>query len=813
MKAFEKSLQATAMRSIILLIISFLLSDSTLQAQNEIPVKGYGNAVYNGLQDNIFLTRWMVLGPLPVTGKAGETPDQEKMKNAFDNDLLTNVSVNKNKIISPAEFAGKKFSWKYAESKIDTVQLNKILGDTNYVFCYALAEIIMNEPVKALIGMGSDDGVKVWLNGKEVHRNYIDRAVTIDDDIFEISLNKGSNQLLIKIINTRWAYGFSFRPLSGASVSDLLLRSVETGDFDNVKTLAKYSPDYSKKDETGLNAWQLATIKGRTDILKYLEEQGAAKSTDFPSLENYIDGLLASVARKEKAPGAAVLVSKSGEILFKKGYGMADIGYKIPVSTITKFRIGSITKQFVAAAILKLQEEGRISTADKLSKFIPDFPRSDEVTVHHLLTHTSGIHSFTNRPDFLETATVSTTAKRMIDTIKADKYDFSPGEDFEYNNSGFFILGYIIEKVTGKPYEAYLKETFFDPLDMKNTGVYASTLILENEATGYAINNDKFEKALDWDMSRAGGAGSIYSTVEDLYLWNEAVFNGKVLKDESLKEAFTSVTLNNGKKPVEMDYGYGWAFWNYRDVRFIGHGGGLHGFLSQLSRQPEEELTVVVLTNCTPAQEGKAPGLIADAIAEYLLWQKMGKQMSYATDTTISKEELEEYEGRYDYGSAMVLTVTAENDKLYAQMTGQARFEIFPWGNDEFYWKVVEARIHFLKNDAGEITGAIHYQGGRELNVKKLPEIKTVAIDPAILEKYAGNYEYQPNMIITLKSGEGKLFAQMGGQNRVELFPVSETEFAAKDMNANFKFITGVGNDYDILIRVGEDERTIKKVK
>ncbi|MBN2274598.1 MAG: serine hydrolase [Bacteroidales bacterium] len=790
-----------------------LLAEPVIHAQKPTQVKGYGNAIYNGLNDNVFFTRWMVLGPLPVKYKGEASPDQEILKKAFDKDVITSVSVDKNKAINPVDYAGNIFEWRYVETKEDVVQLNKILGDTNFVICYALAEIVMDEPGKILAGLGSDDGVKVWLNGKEVHRNYIDRAVSVDDDIFEISLNEGSNQLLIKILNAREDYGFSFRPISGMVVSDLLLRSVETGDFDNVKTLVNYAPDYGKTNETGLNAWQLATVKGRADIVKFLEEHGAVKSADFPSLESYIDGLLSSVAKKEKAPGAAVLVSKGGEILHKKGYGLADIGYGIPVSPVTKFRIGSITKQFIAAAILKLQEEGKISITDKLSKFIPDFPRGDEVTIHHLLTHTSGIRSYTNEPDFLETVTVYATNQKMIDSIKADDFDFSPGEDFEYNNSGFFILGYIIGKVTDKLYGIYLKETFFDPLGMKNTGVHTSRLIIENEATGYVINNDKFEKSLNWDMSRAGGAGSLYSTVEDLYIWNEAVFNGKVLSDESLKAAFTSVTLNNGKKPVDMDYGYGWAFWNNRDIRFIGHSGGLHGFLSQLLRQPEEKLTVVVLTNCTPAQDGKTPGMLADAISEYALWQKMGKQISYVTDTTLSGEDLKEYEGRYDYGNAAVLTVVCEENKLFAQMTGQPRFEIFPRGNDEFYWKVVEARIAFLRNDDGIITGAVHYQGGREIQVKKLPDIKTVFVDQAVLEKYAGDYEYQQGVIISITAGEGKLYAQPGGQNRLELYPISETEFFAKELNASLKFIAVESGDFEILIRVGEDERTIRRVK
>ncbi|MBN1415246.1 MAG: serine hydrolase [Bacteroidales bacterium] len=806
----SKSVNKTGV--LIMVGILVFLFVPVIDAQQKIPVKGYGDAVYNGMQDNIFMTRWMLLGPLPVADKKGEFPDRETMKKAFDTDMLTSVLVDEEKTISPLKYDGRKYEWNYTASAGETVKLNELLGDTNYVICYALAKIVVEEPVKVLVGLGSDDGVKMWLNGREVHRNYIDRAVVVDDDIFEIYLEKGDNQLLIKILNAQYDYGFAFRSISGSAVSDLLLRSAETGDFDNVKTLVNYSPDYSKTDKTGLNAWQLATIKGRADIAQYLEEKGALTSEDFPPLDNYIDDLLLSVIKREKAPGAAVLVSENGKILFKEGYGLADIGYNIPVSTVTKFRIGSITKQFIAAAILKLQEEGKIIVSEKLSKFIPDFPRGDEVTVHHLLTHTSGIHSFTNRPDFLKTAAAETNSKEMIDLIKTEKYDFNPGDNFRYNNSGYFILGFIIEKVTGKSYGDYLKEAFFDPLGMKNTGVHASNLILENEATGYTMNNNKFEKALNWDMSRAGGAGSLYSTVEDLFLWNEAVFTGKVLNNESRKAAFTIVTLNNGKKPEEMNYGYGWVMTNIRGMDFILHGGGLQGFLSQLVRQPENKITIVVLTNCTPAQDGKSPDQIANSIAEYMLWPKMSRQQSYSTDSSVYKEDLKKYEGRYDYGNAMVLTVVSEDSALYAQMTGQARFEIFPRGNDEFYWKVVEARIKFRRNDEGEITGAIHYQGGRELNVNKLPEIRTIILDSAVLDKYTGNYEYQSDVIITITAGDGKLFARPGGQNKVELFPVSETEFVAKEMNANLRFIPVEDNGYDIWIRVGADERTIKKV-
>ena len=172
-----------------------------------------------------------------------------------------------------------------------------------------------------------------------------------------------------------------------------------------------------------------------------------------------------------------MLVARDGKVLLSHGFGMADLSHDVPITPTTKFRIGSVTKQFTAAAILKLQEEGRLSVNDKLSKFFPDFPRGDEVTIHHLLTHTSGIKSFTSKPDFMATVTSPATSDQMIDSFKNDPFDFDPGEELSYNNSGYFLLGLIIEKVSGKSFNDYLRDTFFEPLGMHDTGVHTSTAV------------------------------------------------------------------------------------------------------------------------------------------------------------------------------------------------------------------------------------------------------------------------------------------------------------------------------------------------
>src|SRR5690606_12859765 len=212
-----------------------------------------------------------------------------------------------------------------------------------------------------------------------------------------------------------------------------------------VNLLLGAGADPTYKDESGLTVLHHARLGGQTDVARLLIEKGAVE-TPLPPLESMVSGLYKSRRGKE-APGVTVLVASGAQVLYKDGFGYADIANKRPATPDTKFRIGSITKQFAAASILKLQEDGRISVNDKLSKFIPDFPRGDEVTIHHLLTHTSGIRSYTDKPDFLEAVTVGAKPEAMIDSFRSDPYDFDPGERFHYNNSGYFLLGYLIAQV------------------------------------------------------------------------------------------------------------------------------------------------------------------------------------------------------------------------------------------------------------------------------------------------------------------------------------------------------------------------------
>lgn len=307
----------------------------------------------------------------------------------------------------------------------------------------------------------------------------------------------------------------------------------------------------------------------------------------------------------------AVLVAENGKVIFKKGYGMANMEWNIPVETDTKFRLGSITKQFTSMLILQLVQEGKIKLEGKLTDYLPDYRKDtgDRITIHQLLNHTSGIPSYTGQPNFFRD--VSRNPYGVSDFVKkyaSGDLEFEPGAKFNYNNSGYFLLGAIVERITGKPYEQALKERIFDPLGMKNTGYDHHDTILAKRASGYERRPGGFINALYLDMSIPYSAGSLYSTVEDLYLWDQALYTDKLLSAQ-LKEVMY--------KPGLANYAYGWAVMKRplgaqgEPVSIIEHGGGINGFNTLITRFPESKNLIVLLNNTGGTKLGEMSQKIA----------------------------------------------------------------------------------------------------------------------------------------------------------------------------------------------------------
>lgn len=313
-----------------------------------------------------------------------------------------------------------------------------------------------------------------------------------------------------------------------------------------------------------------------------------------------IEQLLSKYNEYGQFNGSA-LVAENGKVIFKKGFGSANMEWNIPNQPDTKFRLGSITKQFTALLIVKLAEEGKIKLDAPVTTYVPDYPKEngDKITIHQLLTHTSGIPNYTNAPNFLkEKARNPYTPADFVKTFSSLPLEFKPGEKFNYSNSGYFLLGYIIEKITGKTYEQYLQETIFTPLKMVNSGFDHSDVILKNRAAGYEKNGKKIVNAAYLDMSIPYAAGSLYSTVEDLYLWDQALYTNKLLSEKSMESLFKPYIKAWG----DESYCYGWSIEDINNgdkgkLKIIEHGGGINGFNTIISRIPADKNLVVLLNN------------------------------------------------------------------------------------------------------------------------------------------------------------------------------------------------------------------------
>lgn len=505
-----------------------------------------------------------------------------------------------------------------------------------------------------------------------------------------------------------------------------------------------------------------------------------------PTFEEEAAKRLKSVTEGDTS-GMAVLVARDGKIVFQGGFGLADIEKKTPITPETKFRIGSISKQFTAAAVLRLAEQGKLSLDDTLDKYYLDFPHGSEVKLRLLLTHTSGRHSYTDKPEFIGRVKEAIEPAKLIEWFKDDKPDFAPGKGYHYNNSAYFLLGEIVAKVSGKSLGDYLKEIFFEPLGMKDTGLYVNSAPPDGMAHSYSYAGGILVPALDWDMSWAGGAGALYSTVGDLFRWNEALFGGKVLNEASFKAATTPVEL-----PPDVDgmnYGYGLMMLEVKRLPAVGHGGGLNGWSTYLVRLPKQNCTVVVLTNALPQPPKISPSPIAHALAANLLEAEIKALPALEEDKTVDPKTFAEFTGRYDYKDG-IMTVTVEDEALMAHISGQPKNRIYPKGKETFFWKVADAEVKFVRDDKGKVVAARHAQNGSSFRAARFPD-DALQLTAEQVEPYVGQYRYGLLSVMTVTRDESQLFAQLTGQPKHPIFPKSETEFEWRVVEAKVKFVKG----------------------
>ena len=539
----------------------------------------------------------------------------------------------------------------------------------------------------------------------------------------------------------------------------------------------------------------------------FLFNAAFSQQKDDKQLAAEFDKLLAEQFKANET-GAAALVARNGQVIYKKAFGMANLELNVPMQVDNIFRIGSITKQFTAVAILQLMEQGKLNLQDEITKFIPDYPMNGhKITIEHLLTHTSGIQSYTGMKDFVEMMRKDMKPEELIAHFKNQPMEFAPGTKWNYNNSGYFLLGYIIEKITGKTYPQYLEENFFKPLGMTNSYYGSDTKIIKNRATAYGKGEKGFENAQPLSMTLPYSAGSIQSTVEDLLKWHQAVHAYKLVKKESLDKAFTSYKLTDGK---ETNYGYGWFLGNVQESPTIEHGGGINGFLTSSIYLPKEDVFVAVFSNC----DCNSPDDVSSKIAALTI----GKPYDYK-EMPLDSTTLKSYTGVYENDKAEQRVITFSENQLYSQRSGSPKYKIKAYQKDKFFLeKSFSTTLEFSRNSKGEIE-KINAKSRQGIEIwsktnKPIPTKAEIQVDEKILESYVGDYELAPNFIISITKEQNKLFAQATGQGKNELFSETETKFFLKVVDAQVEFVKDeAGKISKLVLNQGGKKIDGKKIK
>lgn len=440
-------------------------------------------------------------------------------------------------------------------------------------------------------------------------------------------------------------------------------------------------------------------------VFIFLFPLAVSAQTNYGSLmDNYMQAQV-----KVNDFSGAVLVAQKGNIIYKKAFGMANREWNIPNTVNTKFRIGSVTKQFTAAAILQLAEQGKLTLEDKLSKYLPDFPKGDSVTLHMLLNHTSGIKSFTSMPAFSTVEALPYAKDSVVAFFKNQPYDFSPGSQYKYNNSAYFLLGYIIEKVSGQTYSTYINQNLIARAGLPNTSVNQLDSILANRAAGYTRTSTGWENAKFISMEFPFSAGAIVSTVEDLYKWQNALFSGKIVTPASFTK-MTTPNLNN--------YGYGFWIDSFQHHRRIWHDGSIPGFQSYLVRYPEDEVSIALISN------NEMYNGIPDALAAIAF--NLSVIPPYKRhETSIGSKTLERYAGgKYKDTYQEIDSFMVKEGKLYLNNIANNEtnvFELMPESETKFYVELYpDVQFEFEVNNAGKVIKAYRIDNGIKGEMKKL---------------------------------------------------------------------------------------------
>ncbi|WP_315789918.1 serine hydrolase [Fischerella sp. JS2] len=409
----------------------------------------------------------------------------------------------------------------------------------------------------------------------------------------------------------------------------------------------------------------------------------------------------------------SVLVACAGEVLLSAGYGMANLEHNVPNIPQTKFRLGSITKQFTATAILQLQEQGLLEVHQEISAYLPNYPNGEQITIHHLLNHTSGIPNYTEFSNFEQQKKIKVMLDDLIARFSSEPLEFTPGESYRYTNSGYVVLTKIIEIVSGHSYADYLQHQILEPLGMLDSGYDRQELILPHRASGYIFSGEVYQNADFVDISWSSGAGGMYSTIEDLYKWEQGLNTDTVLSAESREMMFTpKVVIREAENGKGYYHGYGGIICTHYGRKLLYHGGGIDGFSTRIARYPDEQVSIIVLTNIDAAVVAPVISITNDLAA--ILFNQPYELPMQRQVIELDPAIYDAYVGQYELEPGWVMIVTKKSDRIFTQWAGQERVEMFPESSTKFFLKAMDAQRTFVVDETGKASYVILHQGGRD---------------------------------------------------------------------------------------------------
>lgn len=489
----------------------------------------------------------------------------------------------------------------------------------------------------------------------------------------------------------------------------------------------------------------------------------------------------------------SVLIAKKEQIILNNGFGLQNVTQNIKNNPKSIFSIYSITKTFTSSVILKLVEEGKLTLTDKLSNFYPNYPCGDSITIENLLTHTSGIYDYTRgntMPD--------QTEKSFVEFHKTKPLDFPAGTDWNYTNSGYYFLGYIIQKVTGTTYEKAVEKYIFKPLKMTQSGFAFKFLKDKSKAIGYEVFTEKTKKeAIIYDPPGPFAAGGIYSTIEDLYKYYNGLKAYKILKKATLEKAYTALKNN---------YGYGWVVVPMFDKKTVGHSGAGAGFRSNFVQIPEDDICIILLSNT----ENDLNNITGDVLK--ILYNK---PFRIPVSIAVPKEILKQYVGTYAVNDNFILYVTFENNKLITQPSKQPKSILYPEKDNLFYVTELNSYIRFQKNESNQIDTLVFNKEGQDIKAHKINPSWGV-IGSATENGWDGT---DIEMVETERKGiwkvqniqlnDGEIKFRFNNDWTINLGLAESKSNALRPEGENIKILNGL---YDILLDVTNDENPTYRI-